>query len=195
MDCLEKMRKGEDFIKKLQSVWGPPTECGFPVELNITAELSHKEGRQGYCLSMIGSLVIKKCDKLGLVPVNAGWQCTDMDKYLSACGLYSPILDRILEIWRKWNLNDMKAGTEAQDKCLKKLYEERGDGAGYVDYYERCEYLKKHGLLDDPLVVVDGSPYRYGSRWLFRKIPDEVLCDLCRCLDRGIVIMRSKEEK
>lgn len=187
MTCLERMMKGEDFDATVKSAWGPETELGRPVELEIKVSLYHTPRCTGYCLSIMGSLDIKKCDKLGLKPIKTGGQCKDMDSHLAACGLFIPTLDRIISIWRRWHLNDMCPGTEAQEKCLEGLYAEK---CGTASYDERCEYLKNHGLIRDPLVIVGGIPYKYGSGWLYRKIPHEVLVDLCVCLDTGITIMK-----
>ena len=190
MTYLDRMMKGEDFTAEVKAGWGPETELGRPVELEINVSLYHNPRYTGYCLSITGILDIKKCDKLGLVPIKTGGQCKDMDRHLAACGLFSPTLDRIISIWRRWHLNDMCPGTEAQEKCLAGLYAEK---CGTVSFDERCEYLKNHGLLCDPRVIVGGMPYKYGSGWLYRKIPHEVLRDLCVCLDTGITIMKGEK--
>lgn len=190
MTYLERMEKEEDFDATVKSSWGPETELGRPVELEIKVSLYHNPRCTGYCLSIMGSLDIKKCDKLGLKPIKTRGQCQDMDSHLASCGLFSPTLDRIISIWRRWHLNDMCPGTEAQEKCLDGLYAEK---CGTASFDERCEYLKNHGLLYDPLVIVCGMPYKYGIGWLYRQIPHEVLRDLCVCLDTGITIMKGEK--
>lgn len=64
----------------------------------------------------------------------------------------------IYRLWKLYHLNDMHAGTEAQEKLLKKY--------NITDYKEACDLLKKHNLYED-------NGYRYGSGWLYREIPSE----------------------
>ena len=68
--------------------------------------------------------------------------------------------NEILDIWSAWHLNDMHAGTERQETALKR--------AGIVDYDEACKYLQEQGIYED-------EGYRYGSGWLYRPIPRDVL--------------------
>ena len=70
---------------------------------------------------------------------------------------------KFMEIYRLWNLyhlNDLHAGTIAQEKLLKEY--------GIHDYKEACDLLEKHNLYED-------NGYRYGSDWLYREIPGEDL--------------------
>lgn len=66
----------------------------------------------------------------------------------------------IYRLWKLYHLNDMHAGTEAQEELLKK-YNTRG-------YAKACELLKKYNLYED-------KGYRYGSAWLYRPIPENDL--------------------
>ena len=49
MACLERMLKGEDIDTTVKSVWGPETEFGYPVELELKVSLSHNPRCPGYC--------------------------------------------------------------------------------------------------------------------------------------------------
>jgi len=86
----------------------------------------------------------------------------------------------IYKMWKKYHLNDMHAGTERQETALKEAIK-NGKLPKHSDYTEQCEYLKTINLLDDEEYLVpkqqrDGSvehvPYRYGSGWLYREIPE-----------------------
>lgn len=66
----------------------------------------------------------------------------------------------IYKLWRKYHLNDLHAGTEAQEKALEQCPS--------TDYEERCEYLKSVNLYED-------NGYKYGSAWLYRAIPEKDL--------------------
>lgn len=80
---------------------------------------------------------------------------------------------RLLEIWHKWHLNDMKSGTKKQEECLRN-WKDRPEG---FSYEEDCKYLKEHKLYED-------RGYAYGSAWLVEVLPEEIikeveyLCDV-----------------
>lgn len=71
-------------------------------------------------------------------------------------------LSRLLEIWSRYNMNDMQNGTPKQTEALL--------GKGF-NYQESVEYLDKINLLED-----DG--HVYGSKYLFEEIPKEVINEL-----------------
>ena len=121
MTYLERALKGEDIAAELSADWGPDTEMGKPVSLKINVELSHKDGKPDYCLSIIGYLRIKECAKLGLHAVHVAWQCPDMADILEKSGLRCAGLDVIVPIWKKWAGNDMHSGSKAQEEFLEKF--------------------------------------------------------------------------
>ncbi len=71
-------------------------------------------------------------------------------------------------IWKRWHLNDMKAGTPAQQAHLDTL-----TFPGYpTSYYVwAVEELAKVGLRRD-------NGYEYGSKWLREEVPEEVILQL-----------------
>lgn len=69
------------------------------------------------------------------------------------------MLGRLIEIWDRYHLNDMNAGTEKQMKALK---------GKNLSYENALEYLESINLKID-----DG--YKYGTAWLFEEIPSSVL--------------------
>lgn len=83
---------------------------------------------------------------------------------------YDTILDefpqyaRLIELWKRWHLNDINAGDELQETYL------RVHGRG-KDYEETCAILEKAGLL-----IHDG--YKYGTEWKTEKVPTDVLDEL-----------------
>lgn len=176
----------------VKTTWGPETELGFPVEAGVRVELRNEEGK-GYVLSIMGNLKVKKCEELGLPSSHyTAGQCQEMGEHLAKCGLYSPTLDKIVSIWKKWHLNDMHAGSEAQEAFLENY---RKDHPGFPnDYNEECKLLKKHRLYADKKALVNGKPYEYGRGWLFREIPKDVLVELCGCLDSGIILFKKGEK-
>lgn len=66
----------------------------------------------------------------------------------------------IRDMWKKYHLNDMHAGTEKQESALEKKFGNRNAS----DYDKHVEYLKSVGLYED-------NGYKYGTGWLKRDIP------------------------
>lgn len=86
------------------------------------------------------------------------------------------LIRRIVELHAKWHLNDLRAGTEAQEACLR-----THDGAS-LSFDERLRVLEAAGLLED--VADSGVLWRYGSGWMYRAIDADDLADMRAILDR-----------
>lgn len=72
---------------------------------------------------------------------------------------------QLAEIWERWHLNDMKAGTYNQEKALDAVK----CTFSRLDWYtEACNYLTSINLYED-------NGYRYGSAWLTEELPTEVI--------------------
>lgn len=71
---------------------------------------------------------------------------------------------KLREYWERWHLNDTNAGTPKQEAAVRAW---KAAGNKY-DYKDACNYLKTIDLYED-----DG--YRYGSKWLFEEVPQEVI--------------------
>ncbi|HTE40301.1 MAG TPA: hypothetical protein VK629_05710 [Steroidobacteraceae bacterium] len=110
-------------------------------------------------------------------------QCADSIRE-NAAGV--PDVLRLCDIWDRWHLNGMKAGTRAQLAAIEQM------PAPIVgDHYKAVTaYLDECGLLIDTntgTVRVPGDPgegYKYGTAWLFEPVPAEVLTELSAILDR-----------
>lgn len=71
---------------------------------------------------------------------------------------------RIEAIWKRWHLNDMKAGTPEQEDAIKAW---KAQGNKY-DYTKAVEHLKSIGLYE-----VNG--YKYGTAWLKEELPQAII--------------------
>lgn len=71
------------------------------------------------------------------------------------------------EVWKRWHLNDMKAGSPAQTAFLREH-----PATGYAG---ACAMLTETGLNPDPAHIVNGKPYVYGSAWLTEAVPADVI--------------------
>lgn len=106
-----------------------------------------------------------------------GGQC--LDDYLAiSCNNYKNLYKVVSELWNKYHLNDLHAGTTRQTKALNWLKENNKDFD--YDYGKSCNFLEDNGLLVDK---VDGQDYTYGHSWLFEKIPDSEMKKIRTILD------------
>lgn len=83
---------------------------------------------------------------------------------------------RMLAIWREWHLNDMKAGSPAQEAFLKANPVKRT----YQDthYDTAITSLRAAGLQPDETYLYDGKPYSYGSAWLHVNLPADIVAEI-----------------
>lgn len=80
---------------------------------------------------------------------------------------------RMVEIWKRWHLNDMKAGSAVQEQYLKDRPIDQAEYAYPKSYYEvASEKLFEVGLNPD----ADG--YQYGHAWKFEQIPGDVIAEI-----------------
>lgn len=149
---------------------------GKPRSADIQWEL--KEGPNGFEFSASGGVWNdRKTD------YEFCGQCLDE---LAKLAPYSRIVLRIVKVWREWHLNGMNAGTPKQEAKIREYQK-----AGWkYDYSEACDKLKADGLYEDsvegltctgdwPEAVKSGTRgYRYGERWVFRKIPQQVIDEI-----------------
>lgn len=109
----------------------------------------------------------------------------------------------VLDLWEKYHLNDMHAGTPTQERLLKEAVasgELKAYGAN--NYDETCAYLESKGMLYDAGHMViktdkDGQeytvPYKYGTGWLKEEIPEEDLERIESIVNFGVVLDRDEE--
>ena len=71
----------------------------------------------------------------------------------------------VYRLWKEHHLNDMHAGTEAQEAILE---EDFGEDLYKLSYTGRCRWLSRYNLLVD-------NGYKYGHGWLYREIPADDL--------------------
>lgn len=81
--------------------------------------------------------------------------------------------DRLVEIWRRWHLNDLRAGSPAQEEFL------RANPVSFEypesHYTAAVEALTAAGLNPDPNYLYKDEPYSYGHAWLTEELPVDVV--------------------
>lgn len=126
-------------------------------KFSCTLEITIKENKSFKSLSIVGIYFTGK--KLLKSEKNLlGWgQIYDEVREIIPARLY--------EIWKRWHLNDMRAGTFVQEEILRQA---KASGIELNDYDDTCNYLQRFDALVD-----DG--YKYGSKWLKEELPREVV--------------------
>lgn len=71
----------------------------------------------------------------------------------------------IYALWKKHHLNNMHVGTERQEQ---QLVNDFGEDLDKISYTDRCNWLRRCGLLDD-------NGYVYGHGWVYKEIPTDDL--------------------
>lgn len=108
--------------------------------------------KDGNCAGACGQIVMHEWEP---TEYKEGWDAAKLDKFL--------------RIWKRWYLNDMRAGSPAQERVIK--------GANLEDktYAEKVIALDKLGFDPAPDYRHGGKPYYYGGAWLLEPIPKVVL--------------------
>ena len=85
--------------------------------------------------------------------------------------VHSPLFLKIHGWWKDWHLNDMKCASPRQETAIGEWLV-----AGHTyDYDKVCSMLKSKNLLIDKSYIVDGEPFRYGSKWIYKEIPKNII--------------------
>lgn len=110
---------------------------------------------------------------IGEIRCEAWGQCEDsINKYLA----WDDKRDRIYRLWKEHHLNDLHAWTPKQENLL------RMGRLAWVDlsnYDKELDFLREYFVEYDE---VDGKPYKYGTKWLYRPIPETDLWEILSLL-------------
>ena len=105
-------------------------------------------------------------------------QCLDeIKEYVN-----DPTFLKIYDLWKKYHLNDLKAGTPAQEKAVHEYFEKNNKR---YDYTDACNYLESIGLLLDDCGCnttgrryEKGQGYQYGHGWVIEEIPESAVKEI-----------------
>lgn len=96
-----------------------------------------------------------------------GGQCLDdLMEYIGDNELFREIHG----LWKRNHLNGLNAGTKEQMECIATHKDEINEEDGW--YTKELNLLKKYNM---DVVEYNGKPYKYGTGWIYRPIPDEDL--------------------
>lgn len=91
---------------------------------------------------------------------SSGQCCKEMEKYAVQ---KRQNFDEIIEVWKRYHLNDMRAGTPKQEQAVREYCKNNE-----YNYNKVREYLNSIGLIVD-------NGYTYGTNWLYEEIPQHIL--------------------
>ena len=86
------------------------------------------------------------------------------DEWIAGADFTAPQLARFIELWNRWHLNDMCAGSPAQREFLR---EHPVTATWPESHLDKARSALREAWL-----------YSYGTAWLTESIPDEVLAEL-----------------
>lgn len=150
-------------LANIHGYWG---DRNAVPEYPAYAEIELKNKPEGPVLSISATVYNKRKTDI----ICAG-QCLDTiaETNLGENALFQEIYD----LWKKYHLNDMHAGTPAQEKALHDAIA-KGILPTSVNYTEQVAYLKSIRLyVDESVKDSKGEGYRYGHGWLYEPIPIE----------------------
>lgn len=129
--------------------------CG---KLSISGVIGPK--RNGDCAGSCGQFIMsfKEYDHRG--------HCTLSD-ITAAPGWDAETIRRFFDTWDRWRLNDMKAGSKAQEDYLR--------AHPVVAVYPESHYEKASKALADAGLNPDADGYKYGHAWKREEVPADVL--------------------
>lgn len=88
---------------------------------------------------------------------------------------------QFFDIWQRWHLNDMRAGSAAQETWL------RANPIPAAEYaYPKSHYEAASAKLAAAGLNPDADGYAYGSAWKFESVPEDVITFLQSLPDTDI---------
>lgn len=101
----------------------------------------------------------------------AGQIQEELDRVVPGKGWDAESVKKLQKVWDRWHLNDLRAGSPKQMLFLESLEANEEP----VDYENAVKAMKEAGIYEDADFIYEGKPYRYGSAWLKKEVPAEVL--------------------
>jgi hypothetical protein len=159
------VKEGEEFKAVVRVEFGAATRAAIDIDGNPVEPGMRR-------LSMTASVMSRLAGK-------GRWESRSMGQSVDLVReIWSddPVAVELCDVWDRWHLNDMKAGTRAQVEAIKDF---RLAG-GAADHEASVNHLRDLGLDTDASVLVKGKPYAYGTAWLVEPLPAEVEYNLYR---------------
>lgn len=124
----------------------------------MTVEVKYKNGR----LSLVGDIhqgdFRNSCGQVGDYLI-------DISKNHLANNWTHRKLRVLYKVWKRYHLNDMRAGNHRQELFLRRM---KKRGWVYTSYEDACKLLSQHNLYED-------NGYKYGHAWKSEPVPECIL--------------------
>jgi hypothetical protein len=150
------MPKGRKESKMFKTILVGKSGKGKNQNVEIEVNLNEEKGT----LSIVGNV----WNHLKTDIVCGGQLEEGIKDYIEKYLISKDKLEEIIAIWKRWHLNDLKAGTPKQEEAIR-IWLDKGNK---YDYLTACEYLKSIKLFND-------GGYKYGTGWKTEEIPFRVL--------------------
>lgn len=156
----------EKIICKKNLTFKPSRPGGGTFHLDIRLSEINGEIRDWDTLEKINEPILR----LSICGRTRGYrgQCSDeiKSKVSNFSDANQRLINKILNIWNEYHLNDCNAGTKYQTDALRNF---SYDTKNNLSHYEQClMFLEKENLTFD-------RGYKYGSGWLYKEMPQEVI--------------------
>lgn len=90
-----------------------------------------------------------------------------IDDITFAPGWNKELLTKFLSVWKRWHLNDMRAGSQVQEDWLR---------ANPISFqYPQTHYDTASAALTAAGLNPDADGYKYGHAWKYEQLPDDVV--------------------
>ena len=119
--------------------------------LSITGVIAPRDNGSAYCAGQIGEYLLDTFPNK-----EEGWDAFRLCDFALIC--------------KEWHLNNLTAGSPRQEAFLKEW-----TSRNKYSYEKACEALKEANLYEDAEYLHNGKPYVYGTAWLRRELPQEVI--------------------
>lgn len=102
--------------------------------------------------------------------IQQGGQCVDT---IAAWFPDDAKAQRMVEVWKRWHLNDMRAGSQAQEDWLRA---HPLDPKSYA--YPKSHYIVAGAALAAAGLNPDADGYKYGHAWKTEPLPPEIVAEI-----------------
>jgi len=180
------MRIGDQLIYERMFFIGRMKDDFYKHPLKVFVELSISKGKrqdwedlkekESHIISFSGVIITFN----GSLKDGRGWFSAGQINGTLKCALEEgrlfkkQAIRQLVELWEKYHLNDLKAGTKRQEEKVKEYFN-KGLLEEY-DYGKVAELLKKDGLYED-------NGYRYGSAWLTMPVSKEEVENIIKFME------------
>lgn len=143
----------------------PVRPGGGACQIKIELEISPRKCRHWESLEIIENPIrLSICGKSR----GGSGQCSDFIE--SKIGNFKKsdqaILEKLLNIWNTYHLNDSISGTKYQEEMLSDF--RYSNKSSFTMYEEKCAYLESEDALYD-------RGYKYGTGMFYREIPKDIV--------------------